>query len=289
MPPRWRVHAALVAVQLAFGALPVTGKLVMTAIPPMGVAWLRLTGAAIVFGMLARQRGVLGGITRRDLAIIAFAGALGMGLNQFLFLIGLERTTPINASVLASTIPVFTVAASVLARKEPFRGGAALGIALALGGVLYLVGAEAFSIGIETVVGDVLIVVNAIAYAIYLVIIKDQVSRYGSLATVAIGFMVSAALATPFGIASIGDAKAIDLEIVLLLLYVIAGATIFTYLANAWALKYTESSVVAIYIYVQPLVASVLSVLVLDQYPSARVFLAGISVFAGIALVTWRR
>jgi drug/metabolite transporter (DMT)-like permease len=286
-PSRLRVHGALVAVQLAFGLLPVTGKLVMASIPPMGVAWLRLSGAAIVFGLLARHRGVLAKIRMRDAISIAFAGALGMGLNQFLFLEGLHRTTPINASVLASTIPVFTVLVSVLARKEAFRPIAAAGIALALGGVLYLVGVEAFSLGIDTVVGDVLIVVNALAYAIYLVVIKEQASRYGSLATVAVGFAVSAVLATPFGLYSIGDSKPIDLEVGLLLAYVIVGATIFTYFANAWALKYTERSVVAIYIYLQPLVASISSALVLREYPSTRAYVAAACVFAGIAFVTW--
>lgn len=284
---RVRVHAALIAVQVAFASLAVVGKVVVRTLEPGSLALLRLAGAAIVIGPLALRQGAPRlRIPRRDLLAIVGCAALGIFGNQVLFLYGLRLTSAVNATVLIATVPVFTVAFAILARREPARPATIAGVAIALAGVLFLLADEAISIGGPGVLGDLLVLANSLAYAVYLVLVRDLVARHGSLPVVAIGFGVGAILALPIGApALVAQAGDIGLELWLMVLYLVLVATVFTYLANAWALRYAPSSLVAIYIYLQPTMAALLAWLVLGETPTARVLVAVLAVFAGIRLV----
>lgn len=288
-PSRVAVHGALFAVQIAFASLSVAGKVVVRTLEPGSLALLRLAGAAAVFGALAlaRRDPKAAPIPMRDVLAIAGCACLGIFGNQVLFLYGLRLTTAVNATVLVATIPVFTVLSAILLRREPPRAHALLGVALAFAGVLWLVGGAAVELGGRGVVGDLLVIGNSIAYALYLVLVRDLVAKHGSVRVVAIGFAVGALLATPLGLpALIAQAPALSAETWWLVLYVVLVPTVFTYLANAWALRFARSSVVAIYIYVQPVIAAILAWVFLGETVGPRVLVTVASVFAGIWLVT---
>ena len=286
------VHGALVLVQVAFASLAVFGKIAMRTVPPHGLALARIGGTALVLVTLELVRTGLPRIPRGDLLRLALYSVIGVAGNQILFLSGLSRTTAINAVVLTSTIPVFTVAAGIVLGRERPRPALLAGIVVSLAGVLWLVGVDGFHVGIDTVVGDVMITVNCAGYAVYLVLVRDVIARHGATRVVTVAFAMGTVLALPFGGGALAGALAeLDLTTALLVVYIVLVPTTFTYLANAWALRFARASVVAIYIYVQPVVAGVLAVWLLDEEPSARALVAGVAVFAGIALVTepWRR
>ncbi|MCB9618306.1 MAG: DMT family transporter [Sandaracinus sp.] len=287
-PTRLRVVSALVAVQVAFGTLPVAGKLAMVHVGPFGLSLVRVSGAALFFGALflanRRVRIPLGDVLR-----IAGCGLLGMAANQLLFLGGLERSTATNATVLVTTIPVFTFLVALALRQERATWRGALGLVLAFAGVLALVKVERFELASGTLVGDAMIVTNAFCYALYLVLVKPYLARYGTLPIVAIGFFASMLAVLPFGLPQLGGVLDADAETWGLLLYVVAVPTLLTYLLNAWALRYASSSTVAIFIYLQPIVGLALAVAILHEQLGTRAALGTLAVFVGIALVTFRR
>ncbi|HJK90895.1 MAG TPA: DMT family transporter [Polyangiaceae bacterium LLY-WYZ-15_(1-7)] len=284
-----RVHLALVAVQLAFGTLPVVGKLVMEELAPFALAWVRVLGGAVFFGGLWLARRGEARVPFADVLRIAGCGLLGMAANQVLFLGGLERTTAINASVLVTTIPVFAFLVALITRAERLGPRSGLGLALAFAGVLSLVGVEELTLGGRSALGDLMIVINAFCYGAYLVLVRPFVGRHGSLATVAIGFGAAAIAVAPFGaphVASAGEAGATTW---LLVAYILAVPTALTYLLNAWALKHAPSSTVAIYIYLQPVVGVLFAVAVLGEALEPRAVASSAAVLAGIGLVITRR
>ncbi|UJR78985.1 DMT family transporter [Sandaracinus amylolyticus] len=286
-PSRALVHAALVGVQLAFASLSVAGKVVVRTLDPSALALIRLAGGALVFGVLALARRDRDAppVPLRDVLAIAGCASLGIFGNQVLFLHGLRLTSAVNATVLVATIPIFTVLAAILLRREAARANALLGVLVAFAGVLWLVGGP--RIEAESALGDLLVVGNSIAYAFYLVLVRDLALRHGSIRVVAIGFAAGTLLAMPLGVpALVAQAPTITTETWWLVLYVVLVPTVFTYLANAWALRFASSSMVAIYIYVQPLFAASLAWTFLDEMPSPRVLGTGLAVFAGIWLVT---
>ncbi len=274
-------------VQIAFGTLPVAGKLAMEHVGPFGLSLVRVAGATIFFGALvmlrAKVRVPLGDVLR-----IAGCGLLGMAANQLLFLGGLERTSATNATVLVTTIPIFTFLVALGLGIERATARGVLGLVVAFVGVLALVKVERFELAASSLLGDAMIVSNALCYAFYLVLVRPYVARYGTLPIVAIGFGASTLAVLPFGASQLDGVTSAGAHAWLLLLYVLAVPTLLTYLLNAWALRYASSSTVAIFIYLQPIVGLALAVTVLDEELGLRAALGTLAVFCGIALVTWR-
>src|SRR5512144_1905949 len=142
-PPRATVHIALLFVQIAFGSLAVEGKLAMSprfGVSPPALAMVRILGGALVFMPLALAQGGPRVRARRDVAELTLLGLFGVVLNQALFLAGLRQTSPVSATLLVATIPVFTVVIAALAGRERLRLRGVTGIALALVGALTLSG-----------------------------------------------------------------------------------------------------------------------------------------------------
>jgi drug/metabolite transporter (DMT)-like permease len=285
-PRRVVVHAALVAVQVAFATLSVAGKVVVRSLSPESLALVRLGGAALVFGAFW-ARGERRPIPAVDLARIAGCAALGIFGNQVLFLNGLRLTSAVNATVLVATIPIFTVLAASALGREPFRTRTLMGALVAFAGVVWLSTDPGRAGGVSGRLGDLLVALNALFYAVYLVLVRDLVARHGSLPVVAHGFAFAFVLSLPFGVPALWrEAPFVSTEVWALTGYVILVPTVFTYLANAWALRFAPSSTVAIYIYLQPIVASVLAVVFLGEVPGPRVLVTALAVFAGVWLVT---
>lgn len=286
-PKPHTVSAALVLVQIAFGTLPVAGKLAMEHVGPFGLSLVRVAGATIFFGALVMLRAKVR-VPFRDVLRIAGCGLLGMAANQLLFLGGLERTSATNATVLVTTIPIFTFLVALGLGLERATARGVLGLVVAFAGVLALVKVERFELAASSLLGDAMIVANALCYAFYLVLVRPYVARYGTLPIVAIGFGASTLAVLPFGVSQLDGVTSAGAHAWLLLLYVLAVPTLLTYLLNAWALRYASSSTVAIFIYLQPIVGLALAVTVLDEQLGLRAGLGTLAVFCGIALVTWR-
>jgi drug/metabolite transporter (DMT)-like permease len=287
--PLW-VHGGLVAVQLAFAGHAIAGKIVVRELPPGALSLVRTLAAGIILFAIHRLRGGALRVPPGDFARLAGCALLGIAANQILFFEGLARTTAINASVLVATIPIFTLLVALVLRKEETSGLALLGVALALGGVVYLLGAEALTVSAGTLLGDAFVVGNSLSYGAYLVLVGPLVKKHGSLKVVVWLFAFGALWVLPYGARDLYvHAPAIAPDTWLLILYIVLFATVFTYLVNAWALGRAPASIVAIYIYLQPVGAAVLAMIVLDEALTSRVILAAALVFAGIALATRAR
>src|ERR671916_764122 len=123
--------------------------------------------------------------------------------NQSLFLYGLEHTSAINATILVTTVPVFTVLGSVLTRREPASFLKFAGIALAGIGAVYLIGPDRISLTPDVALGNALIVAGMVCYAAYFLYSKSILRRYGSI-TVSFYVMFFASFGVlPFGLGSL--------------------------------------------------------------------------------------
>src|ERR1044072_215075 len=107
-------HLALVAVQILFGTWPIFGKIVLRSMSPASLVSCRLTGAALLFALLQRKLTPLLKMPIKDVALLTLCSMLGIVGNQFFYVKGLSLTTAINATLLSTTIPVFTLFVSIL-------------------------------------------------------------------------------------------------------------------------------------------------------------------------------
>jgi drug/metabolite transporter (DMT)-like permease len=282
------VHLALVAVQLLFASLAIAGRYVLPHFPAGALVCFRVLGAAVVLFLVNAAVGGSWIRDRRDLFRLAVLGMLGIAANQTLFLYGLQHTTAINATILVTTVPVFTVLGSVLTGREPVSALKFAGIVLAGLGTVYLIGPDRISLAPDVALGNALIVLGMVCYAAYFLYSRSVVGRYGPV-TVSFYVMLFASLGVlPFGLNALHQMRLSEISapVWLWVGYIVVFPTIVTYLLNIWALQRVSSNVVAVYIYLQPLFAAAVAPLVLTgERLTARAALAGLAIFAGLGAV----
>ena len=283
-------HLALIAVQILFGTWPIFGKIVLRAMSPSSLVACRLTGAALAFTLLQRKLTPLIKMPTKDLLLLVLCSMIGIVGNQFLYVKGLSLTTVINSTLLSTTIPVFTLFVSILFGYDRLSTRRLFGIALAAGGVVYLVNPARADLSTQTTAGNLLIVCNSLLYATYIVISKTLFERYGALNVITWVFLVGCAVTIPVGIYAMQreDVGAIGIGVWLSLAFIIIFPTVGAYYLNAWALTKVPPSTVAIYIYLQPLIAFGVAPLVLGENWNVRTIIAALLIFAGVAVVTRR-
>jgi drug/metabolite transporter (DMT)-like permease len=285
----WSVHFAMVTVQFLFASLPVAAKFVLPGIPPSGIVFCRITGAALAF-VVIKAATVREEVTdRRDLVTLAGLSLVGVVLNQLFFLEGVKRTTAINANILITTIPAFTLAIAIILGRERASRAKVAGIVCAAAGALYLVGLDRLRLDPDTAFGNALIVVNTSLYAFYLVLSKRLLERYHPVTVVTYVFLFGALFIAPFGVAALRDVQfaAQPPAVLIGLVYIVIFPSILAYYLSVWALRRTASSLVAMYVYLQPLITAVGAPLILHEHSTTRGGLAAALIFAGLGMATW--
>lgn len=282
-------HIALLGVQLFFGTLPVVGKYVLQTIPNFALVGFRVGGAALAFIVLQSfSKDGLRLDKKSHYWWFLLYSLLGVALNQILFVNGLARTTATNTSLLAVLIPIFALLVSIVFGLDKLTARKVFGVVLAAAGVVYLIDPAKASFSSETTRGDLMIIVNCLFYATYIAISKNLIQRYGALKSMAWLFLFGSLLTVPLGIHSLA---AIDLAAVPNLTWLAVAAiiifpTTLAYYLNAYALARVSPGVVAIYIYLQPIIGFLSAVIFLGEQFGTRIILAAILIFGGLFLVT---
>jgi len=269
-------------------SLAITGRIVLPVLPPGFLVLIRVGGAAVVLLVAHRLSGAQHVTLREDLVQFLLLGLLGVTANQTLFLYGLRHTTAVNATILVTTIPVFTVLESVITRREAASALKFGGIGLAAAGAIYLIGPDRISLAPDLALGNALILLGMVCYSLYLVLSKRMLQRYRPI-TVSLYVMTFGALGVlPIGLhaATTLDLAVVSPKVWWLTGYIVLFPTILAYFLNIWALQRVSSNLVAVYIYLQPLFAALAASLLLPtERLTLRAGLAGLAIFGGLALV----
>ncbi len=287
MSGRSQALVAAVVVQILFGVWPVAGAAAMGEVPPFAVVGFRLfVGAPLMFVLvhLVRRPWPKG----KDWLMLFLMGASGIAANQLLFIEGLFRAGPINATIFAVAIPASTLAVALILRRETATPRKILGVVVTVLGVLVLVRAERLDLSDDKVIGCLFFVANTTCYSIYLVLGKPVFERLGALTAVAWIFVFGAVCALPFTLQPSLQLSWTELSGPTwgALIYILIGATIGTYFLNAIALKHLDSSIVAIFVTLQPLVGVAAAVVMLNEYPTPRTLVSGVVILLGTLLAS---
>jgi drug/metabolite transporter (DMT)-like permease len=284
---KFRVHLSLLVVQLAFGSLAVEGKLAMGpghGISPAALAMLRIAGTAAFFVVAhlvmrtprVREWG--------DVARLAGLSLAGVVVNQVLFLSGLSLTSPVAATLLVATIPIFAALIAAAFGRDRLSARAVGGIGLAVLGVAFL---SRFAL---PHLGDLLVVANAFSYALYVVFAKGMLERYGTVTVVAWVFGLGTLIFAPVGAATVWrEAPLWSQSTIGLAAFIVLVPTLLAYGLNAWALRRASPTLVAVYIYLQPLVVVVLARLQLGERLTLHTALGGLLILGGVGVVALGR
>jgi drug/metabolite transporter (DMT)-like permease len=301
-PAGLRVHAALALVQLFFGANAVFGKIALGAVSPAALLGVRVPMGAALFLLLRWAMARTNGwerLQRTDLGRAAYLSLLGVSLNQLLYFEGLSRASVTNVAVLGATIPVFAAGFSIALGHERATPLRLSGLATALAGALLVVllgrpgrGAVRLEFGF----GEACIVVNSAVYALYLVLARPLFQRYRTETAITWIFAIAALMLLPFGLLPMAhELPAASAAAKGSIVFIVLGPTVGAYFLNGYALQRAPASLVAVYIYAQPVIAAGLAQRLLGERLSIATGFGGTLIGIGIAMVSlsagpaWRK
>ncbi len=287
-------HLALFCATASWGLMAPVGKLVMAAgiITPLLLTNFRIVGAAVLF-WIASLFSKPEKMARKDIILLAGAGLLGIVLNQGGYIFGVSFTSPGEASIITTTSPIWVMLLAALFLKEPItwlKGG---GIAVGACGALILVyeGGNLAQGGDNPLLGDLLVWGAQICYALYLTLYKGIIVRYSVISVMKwmFTFAAIAMICGSFPAYLATDWSAVTAPELLGSAYVVVFATFLAYICIAIGQKRLRPTLVGMYNYVQPIVASLVGVyLGLDRFTLVKA-LAVVLIFSGVFLVTKSR
>lgn len=222
----------------------------------------RICGAAILFWIgsifIPQQH-----VEPRDLFKIAGASFFGFVMAQGGYIVGLSLTSPINATIELTTMPIFTLILSSVLLHERITPQRALGIALGFMGAVLLITRTTAGDGKPTDFrGDILILISQVGYAFYLTHYSGVIRKYDAFTFNKWTFTFASLMILPFTLPHIAqiDWPALSARTISEIVYIVAAATFFTFLLVVFAQRRLMPTTVSVYNYVQPFVAVVASV-----------------------------
>ena len=274
------VYVALILVQVFFATLPIAVKIALRDLSSPALALLRVTGAAVLFLAIHFATGGQRVRSRADYLRLALYSVFGVILNQLLYITALTMTTATAAQTLVTAGPALTLLVAILMRHESATPAKWLGIALAGCGALLLVG-----VGLHqgSVLGNLLALANVTAYSVYLVISRGILGRYNALTVITWVFVFGVVGIFPWGIApAMREVGGMGAATWAALAWIVAVPTVAAYYLNVWALARAEASLVAMFVYIQPVMTASLAIPFLGERPSPRMIPATLLIFAGV-------
>lgn len=255
---------------------------------PFGFILMRVGGAVALFWLVSflgpREK-----IATNDFPRIVAAAFFGVAVNMLTFFKGLSYTSPISASVIMVSTPIIVLVLSAIIVKERMLKRKVLGIVLGLVGTAFLIlygksVGEAPNAGL----GNLLVFINAVSYGFYLILVKKLMDQYNAFTFVKWIYTFGFLMVLPFGwtefqsIAWAGIPHTLYWKIG----FVVVFSTFFTYLLNLLSMRELKPTTIAVFIYLQPLFASIFAISMGKDSLSWVKIISAILIFTGVFLVT---
>ena len=260
---------------------------------PMDLFCLRAMGATALFWLLSlfipKEK-----VPLKDMGQIFIASMLGLFLTQLSFLKAITMTTSIDTSITNTCTPILTMIVAAIALKEPITFKKIAGVMVSLAGVLFLI---FNSVGLgggasETKpLGIVLVVVNGLTFALYLGIFRPLITRYHVVTFMKWMFLFSMLVALPFNARHLVHLPFAQMEPKILwqVAFVVVCATFVAYFLIPVGQKRLRPTLVSMYNYVQPIIATIISIIIGLDHLTWKKLVAMALVFTGVWIVNQSR
>lgn len=281
-------HLFALTANVMWGLMAPIGKSALQEFSPISLTTFRMVGAAAAFWILSlffKQEHV----SHRDMLKIFFASLFALVFNQGVFIFGLSMTSPIDASIVTTTLPIVTMIVAAIYLKEPITNRKVLGIFVgAMGALTLIISSQAASSGNSNLIGDLLCLVAQISFSIYLTVFKGLTQQYSVVTINKWMFVYASMCYIPFSyhdISTIAWASVPTIAIVEVL-YVVLGGSFLAYLCIMSAQKLLRPTVVSMYNYMQPIVATIAAIIMGIGSFGWQKGIAIALVFLGVYIVT---
>lgn len=259
-------------------------------ISPYGLTIARMVFATIIFWVaslfVTKER-----IDRKDHFLIFLGGLLGITLNQGLFIFGLNNTSPVDASIITTSTPLFAMVIAAIVLKEPITTKKVSGVFLGgLGAIFLVYTSQHGDITTDSSMkGNLAVACSSLSYASFLVLTRPLTAKYSSFTLMKWMFLYSTIILLPFLYKDLVNAPLFSQSNALpylLIGYTLLFATFITYTLIPVAQKRIRATTISMYNNLQPLIASFIAIgLGQDNFSVTKV-LSAVLILIGVYLVT---
>lgn len=287
----WALFAATL-VSIIYGVTFTIAKDVMPKyVDAFGFIVMRVGGSVVLFWLISffepKEK-----IAKEDFPRIIAAAFFGVAFNMLTFFKGLSYTSPIMGAVLMVTTPMIVLVLSAFIMKERMENRKVLGIILGLAGTITLIlYGKSLINATNASLGNLLVFVNAVSYGFYLIIVKKLMDKYNAFTFVKWIYTFGFLMVLPFGW---GEFQAVDFanlptDIIWKIGFVVVFSTFLTYLLNLVSMRELKPTTVAVFIYLQPLFATIFAVSLGKDDLSLVKLISAVLIFIGVYLVTQKK
>ena len=281
-------HLAALTANILWGLMAPVGKSALVEFSALSVTTFRMVGAAACFWLLSlfckREQ-----VDHRDMLKIFFASLFALVFNQGVYIFGLSMTSPIDASIVTTTLPIVTMIVAALYLKEPVTNKKVLGIFVgAMGALILIMSSGHAGSGGGSIAGDLLCLTAQISFSVYLTVFKGLSQKYSPVTMNKWMFVYASMCYIPFSYHDIASIQweGISAAALAQVGYVVVGGSFLAYICIMTAQRLLRPTVVSMYNYMQPIVASAVTVIIGMAAFNLEKGIAIALVFLGVYIVT---
>lgn len=282
-------HLALLAANILFGLNnPISRSLMPDIIDPITLTYFRILGGAVLFWVSALFIKVEK-VPFKDLVLFFFAAFFSLTANQIPFFLGLSKTSPIDAAIVITTLPIMSMLLAALIIKEPITLKKAFGVLVGASGALFLIlGENITHVGKGNFVGNIIVFAAVVSFSLYLNLFKNLISKYSPLTIMRWMFVFAAIQSYPFCHHAVSsfDPAILTSVVTLKIGYIVFFATFISYILLAVGQRILLPTTLSMYNYTQPIIASLATIAMgLDVFGIEQL-ISTVLVFIGVYIVT---
>lgn len=269
-----------------WGGMYVVSDLVLPIIPPFTLLTIRLIMAVAVLAVVLRRRGSASLPSSDQTARILLIGVIGFGVSVGAQFVGTDKSTAVNGTLITSASPAFILLFAALILRERLTWLRILAVAVATLGVIVIIDPANADFSSETFTGDLALALAALTWGLYSVLVRGASSRFDTLVISVIALFGGLFLTIPASIVELQTRPVGEITFGVFLGVLYLGIVSTAVAMWAWnrAFALVDASVASLFFFAQPLVGTLLSVIILRQPMTANLWLGSALIAAGVLL-----
>ena len=283
---------ALIIANIIWGAASPIFKFALQNIPPFTLAFIRFFFASFLLLPFIKNFEIkLSGKEWSELILGAF---FGISINITFFFWGLQRAESINAPIIASAGPVFLFFLSILFLKEKPHFKIFLGMIIALFGVIFIILSPVLfdgkTLAFGELQGNLFFVLATLGAVMHPLLQKNVIAKVGAFKVTFISFLIGVISFFPFMLRelefwSLGQLNAQGWTGILFGVFLSSALAYYLYNYGMSKIKTQE---VGLFSYIDPVVAVLIAMPLIHEYPTSYFVVGTLLVFGGIFLAEGR-
>lgn len=256
----------------------------------MGLSFLRFFIALILISPFLWTERKKIHVDRADLPLIIVVGSLLITFTIAFFYQGLLRTSTIDASVLTMSVPILSVILGWWFLREKVFVMNLVGIGAGLIGAILILGLPSLiaggSFSAQKILGDILILLSSLSFVVGAVLSKRLLKKYSTLTLTGMIFLVGmvsfAVPALDEYLKNPGWVSELSLVGLLGLGYISLASSVIAFFLFEWGLNKLGVIKADLFQYIEPLIATTLGVLILQERLQYSMIIGGILIGLGV-------